>query len=361
MEIGDDRIVDWDYPATKHLCFPEGWMWFITLISWHFSPLHNLMDMLAYFIELVLKKIPVDEMPSTRELSKMFDCPFELITSVGFAIRDDREFSVDCTKSKDIFTNFENKYSVISSIMNTYEILPEYYGRRTYFSMKPLAYFSPVVAGRWWFAIGNSSGFTNPLISPGINAGICGALYAAKLTHETLAAKDDETALQNARNYQSFIRDFVMLRLNLLNRLWYNSFRDTRLFEAVIVVFWVIGVGDLGHYQHDYSDADFKWLVGAGANGFAEFCYEVMPSISGPCDGVPVSDDIVNDVRLVCKKWLNKFHKDGWSKHMRHYDDSLNRVLGKTTRNCIPFKLCSCNHWQTNLMVKCAVCKEIIV
>jgi hypothetical protein len=35
----------------KHICFPEGWGWFIKLISWHQTPLGNLMDLVAYVID----------------------------------------------------------------------------------------------------------------------------------------------------------------------------------------------------------------------------------------------------------------------------------------------------------------------
>jgi hypothetical protein len=41
----ESRLEHWDYPATKHICFPECCGWFIKLISWHQAPLGNLMDL----------------------------------------------------------------------------------------------------------------------------------------------------------------------------------------------------------------------------------------------------------------------------------------------------------------------------
>src|ERR1700735_1273764 len=85
----EDRLEHWHYPATKHVCFPEGWGWFIKLISWHHAPLSNLMDLVAYVIDNAKKGVPADEVPCTKDLSKIFGCPYEFITSIGFAVRND--------------------------------------------------------------------------------------------------------------------------------------------------------------------------------------------------------------------------------------------------------------------------------
>jgi hypothetical protein len=71
----EDHLKHWDYPATKHICFFEGWGWFIKLISWNHGPLPNLMDLLAYIITTALSKTPVDTVPCISILSKTFDCP----------------------------------------------------------------------------------------------------------------------------------------------------------------------------------------------------------------------------------------------------------------------------------------------
>ena len=59
--------------------------------------------------------------------------------------------------------------------------LEEYEGKR-FFARKKLAYRLPQVTGRGWLAIGNASGFTNPIYSPGMNVGVLHAFYASEVT-----------------------------------------------------------------------------------------------------------------------------------------------------------------------------------
>ncbi|KAJ7801102.1 hypothetical protein B0H14DRAFT_3885267 [Mycena olivaceomarginata] len=75
----DGRLLAWNYPATKHICFPEGWGWFI---GWHHAPLTNLMDLVAHVIASAAAGIPAEEFSCTRELSDTFTCPYEFITSI---------------------------------------------------------------------------------------------------------------------------------------------------------------------------------------------------------------------------------------------------------------------------------------
>ncbi|KAF8904930.1 hypothetical protein CPB85DRAFT_1225100, partial [Mucidula mucida] len=189
----EDRLLCWDYPATKHLCFPEGWGWFIGLISWERAPLANLMDLCAQIITSAAAGVPADKIPCTRALSKTFDCPFEFISSIGWAVRNDFQLPSDLSaygtgEGEQKFNFFKKRYPTIDKLLTeSYELLPNYYGKTTYFVKKGLAYRSPVVAGEGWLAIGNSAGFTNPLISPGINAGVAGSWSAANLTAQVLA------------------------------------------------------------------------------------------------------------------------------------------------------------------------------
>lgn len=146
----EDRLEHWDYPATKHVCFPEGWGWFIKLISWHHCPLANLMDLVAYMIENVVNKVPVDSVPCTKELSSMFDCPSEFITSIGWAVRNDTVLpdnikDYGTTEGERKFNYFQRKYPTLDLLMSgNYDLLPKYYGERTFFVRKAMAYRSPV-------------------------------------------------------------------------------------------------------------------------------------------------------------------------------------------------------------------------
>ncbi|KAF7370982.1 hypothetical protein MSAN_00732400 [Mycena sanguinolenta] len=297
----DDRLIGWNYPATKHLCFPEGWGWFIGLISWERAPLANLMDLVAHVIASAAAGISADEFSCTRELSEMFACPYEFITSIGWAVRNDFILPDDLSscgggEAEQKFNFFRKRYPTIDTLLtDNFEHLPGYYGGRSYFVRKGLAYRSPVVAGEGWLAIGNSAGFTNPLISPGINVGIGGAWRAANLTAKVLAALPEEaraTMTAVAKTHQAFVHDFVLPRLHNMNQTWYNSFRDHRLFEAVPRTLWSVSyrvVDD--HYSRDkrlkFSEADAQWLLGAGLDEFQVVCSEVLEVLDGANGGTP--------------------------------------------------------------------------
>ncbi|KAJ7927516.1 hypothetical protein B0H13DRAFT_1970707, partial [Mycena leptocephala] len=284
----DNRLLGWNYPATKHLCFPEGWGWFIGLISWHHAPLANLMD-------LRRSGIPADKLPCTRDLSEAFACPYEFITSIGWAVRNDFSMPSDLSaygvgEAERKFNFFKKRYPTIDILLSgSYELLPGYYGR-TYFARKGLAYRSPVVAGEGWLAIGNSAGFTNPLISPGINAGIGGAWRAANLTAEVLAAPAQAARAvmtAAANEHQTFMHDCMLPGLHNMNRIWYNSFRDHRLFEALPKTIWV------------FTESDSIWLLGSGLEDFQALCAEVLDVLDGANGGASPSEDQVQEVLAI--------------------------------------------------------------
>lgn len=301
----ESRLKHWDYPATKHICFPEGWGWFIKLISWHHAPLCNLMDLVAYVIESAKNNVTADDIPCTKDLSNMFGCPYEFITSIGWAVRNDYQLpecldEYGATEGEQKFNYFQRKYLTLDRLMSgNYDLLPGYYGGRTYFVKKSLAYRSPVVAGEGWFAVGNSAGFTNPLISPGINAGVGSAFFAASLTENILSTPDEDSkvAMQKcAAKYQAYIHDYMMPRLHQMNRMWYNMFRDHRLFEALVRCYWCLGVEDIEvGYQAHFTLADLKWLVGAGGDDFQQLCGDVL-AIMEPFDEAVLSEQEVEKV-----------------------------------------------------------------
>ncbi|OBT47715.1 hypothetical protein VE00_02206 [Pseudogymnoascus sp. WSF 3629] len=305
----EDRLDHWNYPATKHICFSEGWGWFIKLISWEKSPLSNLMDLISYVIDNAKRNVAASDIPPTKILSEMFDCPYEFITSIGWAVRNDHKFPENleeygATESERKFTYFKRKYPTLERLMdNSYAILPNYYGKKTYFVRKSMAFQSPVVAGEGWLAIGNSAGFTNPLISPGINAGIGGAFYAAMLTQEIFSApKESSRAVmkKSANAFQAYHHDFIMPRLNQMNRYWYSMFRDHRLFEALIPSFWTVGIQEIDYlYGASFVAEDINWVVGAGTADFQTYTKAVLDILEPTFDGVAPTEDAVEQVQAL--------------------------------------------------------------
>lgn len=372
----EDRLLTWDYPATKHMCFPEGWGWFIQLISWERASLEDLMDLCAYMISFAAAGKPAAEMPPTKGLSAMFDCPFEWITSIGWAVRNDHKLPEDLTpygkgEAEQKFNYFQRRYPTLDKLMNdVYELLPEYYGAgKTYFVRKAMAYRSPVVAGDGWFAIGNSAAFTNPLISPGINAGIETAYLAAKLSNEVLTADYGRSSLvmhSAARRWQHYSHEYMAPRLAQMVHHWYNYFRDHRLFEAVLPLYWVTAIDDVdAHYTDNYTDEDLKWLVGAGKDEWYEFSKWFVNLMQAP-DGTPVPEEnipiVLAKVREVFDARMRQFPNNKWGRIIRRHGDDLHVKPGKTTRDpgqkCWAIK-CSnekCRAWIHDKVANCPIC-----
>jgi hypothetical protein len=372
----DNRLLGWNYPATKHLCFPEGWGWFIGLISWHHAPLANLMDLVAHLIASAAAGIPADKLPCTRDLSEAFACPYEFITSIGWAVRNDFSMPSDLSaygvgEAERKFNFFKKRYPTIDNLLNgSYELLPGYYGR-TYFARKGLAYRSPVVAGEGWLAIGNSAGFTNPLISPGINAGIGGAWRAANLTAEVLAAPAQAARAvmtAAANEHQTFMHDCMLPGLHNMNRIWYNSFRDHRLFEALPKTIWVVSFGALDeHYSElQFTESDSIWLLGSGLEDFQALCAEVLDVLDGANGGAPPSEDQVQEVLAISgrivRERTERWPENHWGMWLRQYDDKLQKVPGKKARSegfLVEAKRCQgCRYFVHNRGNTCPICGE---
>lgn len=383
---------NWNYPATKHVCFPEGWGWFIKLMSWHHSPLPNLMDMVSYLLDRAAAGVPADKIPTVQSLSQGFGCPFEYITSIGWAVRDDVRFpeALDIsrlgrTDSEQRFMYFQRRYAALDRLMTGgYELLPQYYGKQTYFCLKSLAYRSPVVAGPGWLAVGNAAGFTNPLISPGINAGIESAVLAAAITAEIVSsasggggddddhdAKSKSTETAALARYQAFSHDVMLPRLHLLNRYWYALFRDRRLFEALVPCFWANGVDETAELRTDagaYTLAQLRWLVGAGSDTFVAFAQQVLAVLEpapGDEEGAAATTEAqVDAVRALSRACLASrsaaFPGNKWSRYLSRRGDDLQLVHGKVAR-CPgaaygPLRCAMCRAWTHNQAPACPVC-----
>ncbi|KAJ7797508.1 hypothetical protein B0H14DRAFT_3493652 [Mycena olivaceomarginata] len=376
----DGRLLAWNYPATKYICFPEGWGWFIRLISWHYAPLVNLMDLVSHVIASAAVGVTAEEFSCTRELSEMFACPYEFITSIGWAVRNDFKLSDDLSAYRRWRGGAEvqflqEAYPVINTLLtDSFELLPGYYGGRTCFVGKGLAYCSPVVAGEGWLAIGNSAGFTNPLISPGINAGIGGSWRAANLTAEVLAAPVQEarTAMNAAaESHQTFMHYFMLPRLDHMNRMWYNAFRDHRLFEAVPRTLWSVTFRTVdNHYSQEekvqFTEADARWGIRTGLDEFQALSAEMLDVLDGTNGGASPSEVQVQKVLAIMERTVRErtemWPENHWGRWLREYDDKLQKVPGKMDRSegcLVEAKRCEvCNYFVHNRADNCPICGE---
>ncbi|KAE9387409.1 hypothetical protein BT96DRAFT_948371 [Gymnopus androsaceus JB14] len=151
---------------TSHICFPEGWMYLIRMLSWHDSPMENLLDMINYILHHAEMGTPHDEMPS--------------------------------------------KYKKLGDVMRHFALLHDYHGPGTsWYICKQLSYQSEVISGPGWVTVGDGIGFTNPLLSPRINAGMASTTFAAKLTLASLESKTEEERVAVWKKYDEYCEGAV--------------------------------------------------------------------------------------------------------------------------------------------------------
>ena len=170
FRVKEDVPVDfWSYPATRHLCFPEGWAWMISLISWRDTPDENMDQIIETLIDH-----PEGEdatYPTREELKAKFGGVTEPIVSIGFTIRDDRD--VDHLRIEERFNYWVDQYPAIRWVMDHFELIEAPYEgkQRSYSAFMQMAHDVERAAGDGWCAIGDSAMFINPFFSLGMNYG----------------------------------------------------------------------------------------------------------------------------------------------------------------------------------------------
>jgi flavin-dependent dehydrogenase/AcrR family transcriptional regulator len=198
-----DKLPNWSrvsqFPRdeyTQHFCFPEGWMWYIPVVSWSQAPLQNR--------EQVCRELLRSDKPASRtELGKSFACPHEEILSLGLVLRDDRDLVLKEDPAS-AFEHYAQKYPALGTVLNRSTLLKDYLGEQKSFSSRlNLRGWSRRVTGDGWLSMGDAAFFVDPLISPGMTAGAATAYFAAQ---ETLRALESDCwHREEFGNYEDYI------------------------------------------------------------------------------------------------------------------------------------------------------------
>ena len=69
---------------THHICFPQGWFWFISLCSWESTPTPDLTAMIG---ALLKDRREEEDMPNREEWASRFGCTHSLRVSIGVSPR----------------------------------------------------------------------------------------------------------------------------------------------------------------------------------------------------------------------------------------------------------------------------------
>src|SRR6185295_8736795 len=91
---------------TQHLCFREGWMWFIPLVSWQGTPAANLDGALDRLLRAGRNA------PGREDLVSEMGCPANEIVSIGITLRADRDLRL-AEDARGAFEHYRKKYPAI--------------------------------------------------------------------------------------------------------------------------------------------------------------------------------------------------------------------------------------------------------
>ena len=209
---------------TQHVCFPEGWMWYIPLVSWQDSPDANLQQMLSYVLQ------SNNTLPDRHQLMSRFGCPASDIVSVGMVLRQDRDNHLR-NDPREAFEIYRQRYPAINHLLSGAELLTGHYEPDTSFSSRAgFRRHARQVAGDGWLLVGDAAFFVDPLISPGLTAGSAMAFRAVDATIRTLDEPDQMvSAFADYDEYTHQLHD----ALERDNQLVYMSFNHPKALELV--------------------------------------------------------------------------------------------------------------------------------
>lgn len=247
----DVPVPRWDEPATRHLCFPGGWTWFIRLDSWHGTPDENLHALVRHLLDRSGE--PDEALPSRHALMERFGCTNEPVVSVGFVVRADRDETAGLSVGER-FRYYAERHPAIADVLDHYELVEEPYGHaQPYGVFANLVHDSARYAGDGWCLVGDAAAFTNPLFSPGLNLGSGTCYLAAKATVEALDAGDCSAArFADYERYAADVYEAVLRETDLYHR----AFDHVDSYEWALLLKMFFGAADVIQRDTVYSPSD---------------------------------------------------------------------------------------------------------
>ena len=209
---------------TQHICFKEGWVWYIPIISWQKARDDNLMKMLNYLAT------PDSPLLTRDELAQKFNCPYEQIWSIGIVLRSDRE-RVWSQGPQAVFEHYRRQLPTLATLLEGSNILKAYYpNHNPYGVRKNFRRFARQVTGDGWLLIGDAAFFVDPLRSPGLTGGVATAYYAVQ---EVLGALDEGNLSRSRfKYYETYVRELYDM-LEEQNQIAYMSHNHPQAISLV--------------------------------------------------------------------------------------------------------------------------------
>jgi hypothetical protein len=163
----------------------------------------------------------------------------------------------------------------------------------------------------------------------------------------------------------------MLPRLDHMNRMWYNAFRNHRLFEAVprtllLVTFRTVD----NHYSQEekvqFTEADARWGIRTGLDEFQALSAEMLDVLDGTNGGASPSEVQVQKVLAIMERTVRErtemWPENDWGRWLREYDDKLQKVPSMTDRSegcLVEAKRCGvCNYFVHNRADNCPIYKK---
>lgn len=328
--------------------------------------------MINYLLDLNAKDTHPDKYPSALELALMFNLKFRWVVSIGYALRNDVVYpdniaSFGSCEAERKFNWITSRYQRMQALMDQHVLINDLYGpKTTWFVRKALSYESPVVGGPRWAAIGDATGFTNPLYSPGINCNMATSVFLAESTKEYLTCQTTQKRSAVIDNYQKFCESRVqnLHRMNMYN---YLMMRSPQTGPLGPLWQYLCGTGNEQWRNlractfENVAEAVTTWEWGANKSEYIAFADEAIQLLTGPpseaCAASVAAVLQLSSERLVQVMASGKYH-GRWAGLLRWYDDELRFCQEKTGRDVLSRKCETCGNWRIlrNDITRCATC-----
>ncbi|HEV7888419.1 MAG TPA: cyclic nucleotide-binding domain-containing protein [Acidimicrobiales bacterium] len=235
---GSPDLEHWDFGMSRHVCFPEGWFWFISVCSWEQASDEAMSAMADYLLDFQGTE---DEFPTRKELSEKFDAPYEMVMSIGVVPRADLDLASG-TGIEEKFKSYLAAYPGAQYILDHFELIEKPYAdHATFAGFQKMAHDCERFTGDGWLAVGDAAVFTNPLYAPGMNYGTGTAFMAAQATVNALNRRD--YSARSFAAYEEYVRD-VFDELLVENEMFYRAFRHPDMMERCLMLKFFFGTTD---------------------------------------------------------------------------------------------------------------------
>ena len=311
-------IPGWDAPMTHHICFPQGWFWFINLCSWESSPTPNLTAMIR---ALLKDRREEEDLPNRQEWSSRFGCTHSLRVSIGVSPRSDLDYSPP-GGARERFWHYGDAYPAIQEVMRYYEEVPDpYQGKPAYGYLKEIEHYSTSHAGEGFLAVGDAAFFVNPLFSKGLAFG----MFCAKEAATATAGHLKDPARGDFARYDRLLHS-VYRALSTENEALYRSWASPAGFEQVLVAKLAGALREVRNRAEGlvHEDVPYRLLAPRHAKVFTDVVALTRDPGAGRQDRWP-------EIAAVTGRYLEELRTEPETiearlgRFLTHYDDNLVR------------------------------------